>query len=72
MTSGVVLARTGASYRVHTDQGEVTATLRGRLKHKDDDRVVAGDVVDLEVRADGTATISSVRPRRPPGLPRWL
>jgi len=64
MTSGVVLARTGASYRVHTDQGEVTATLRGRLKHKDDDRVVAGDVVELEVRADRTATISRVRPRR--------
>lgn len=64
MTSGVVLARTGASYRVHTEQGEVTATLRGRLKHKDDDRVVAGDVVDLEVRADRTATISRVRPRR--------
>ena len=43
MTSGVVLARTGASYRVHTDQGEVTATLRGRLKRRDDDRVVEPD-----------------------------
>jgi len=64
VTSGVVLARTGSSYRVHTDQGEVTATLRGRLKHKDDGRVVAGDVVELEVRADRTATISRVRPRR--------
>src|SRR5207237_8333423 len=64
MTSGVVLARTGASYRVHTDQGEVTATLRGRLKHKDDDRVVAGTVEDVEVRADLTAPISRGPPRR--------
>ncbi|HVH11089.1 MAG TPA: ribosome small subunit-dependent GTPase A, partial [Gemmatimonadales bacterium] len=64
MTTGVVLARTGSSYRVHTAAGEVAATLRGRLKQRDDDRVVAGDVVDLEVRADRTATISRVRPRR--------
>ena len=64
MTTGVVLARTGSSYRVHTDAGEVAAALAGRLKHRDDDRVVAGDVVELEVRADRTATISGVRPRR--------
>src|SRR5207302_27340 len=48
----------------HTDRGEVVAVLRGRLKHRDDDRVVAGDVVELELRADGHATISGVRPRR--------
>ncbi|HYT04616.1 MAG TPA: ribosome small subunit-dependent GTPase A [Gemmatimonadales bacterium] len=64
MTTGVVLARTGSTYRVHTDRGELTATLRGRLKHRDDDRVVAGDVVELEVQKDGGATISAVRPRR--------
>ncbi len=64
MTTGVVLARTGSTYRVHTDAGEVTAGLAGRLKHQDDDRVVAGDVVELEVRADRTATICRVRPRR--------
>jgi ribosome biogenesis GTPase / thiamine phosphate phosphatase len=64
VTTGVVLARTGSSYRVHTDAGEVAAGLAGRLKHRDDDRVVAGDVVELEVRADNTATIASVRPRR--------
>src|SRR2546427_12025377 len=39
--------------RVHTDRGEVTATLRGRLKHQDGDRVVAGDVVDLDVPTGG-------------------
>jgi ribosome biogenesis GTPase / thiamine phosphate phosphatase len=75
VTTGVVLARTGSTYRVHTERGEVTATLRGRLKHQDGDRVVAGDVVELDVPAGGggaggaggaggRATISGVRRRR--------
>ena len=58
-TTGVVLARTGGGYRVHTEAGEITATLRGKLKHQDTDRVVPGDVVMLE----GT-TIAEIRPRR--------
>jgi ribosome biogenesis GTPase len=57
--TGVVLARTGGGYRVHTEAGEVTVTLRGKLKHQDTDRVVPGDVVVL----DG-ATISEIRTRR--------
>src|SRR5256886_2280789 len=64
ITTGVVLVRTGSAYRVHTEGGEVVAVLRGKLKHRDDDRVVAGDVVELELQADGHATISAVRPRR--------
>jgi len=64
VTTGVVLARTGSAYRVHTAVGEVTAVLRGKLKHRDDDRVVAGDVVELELQGEGRATISGVRPRR--------
>src|SRR5690349_24416926 len=64
MTTGVVLARTGSTYRVHTDTGEVTAVLRGKLKHRDDGRVVAGDVVDLGLQSDGRATISGVRRRK--------
>jgi ribosome biogenesis GTPase len=64
MTTGVVLARTGSTYRVHTDTGEVTAVLRGKLKHRDDDRVVAGDVVDLELQSGSRATISGVRRRK--------
>ena len=62
--TGVVLARTGSTYRVHTQAGEVTAVLRGKLKHRDGDRIVAGDVVELELHDDGCATISGVRPRR--------
>jgi len=64
VTTGVVLARTGSTYRVHTDTGEVTAVLRGKLKHRDDDRVVAGDVVELELQSEGHATISGVRRRK--------
>lgn len=64
MTTGVVLARTGSTYRVHTDTGEVTAVLRGKFKHRDDGRVVAGDVVELELQSDGRAMISGVRRRR--------
>jgi ribosome biogenesis GTPase len=63
-TTGVVLERTGSSFRVHTAEGEVNATLQGKLKHRDDGRVVAGDVVELDVRADRSATIAAVRPRR--------
>ena len=37
MTTGVVLVRTGSSYRVYTDAGEVTAVLRGKLRRRDDD-----------------------------------
>ena len=58
-TSGVVLARVGGGYRVHTEAGEITATLRGKLKFQDSDRVVPGDVVTL----DGT-TIVAIQPRR--------
>jgi ribosome biogenesis GTPase / thiamine phosphate phosphatase len=58
-TSGVVLVRSAGGYRVHTDAGEMTVTLRGKLKYQDDDRVVPGDIVTL----DGT-TITAIRPRR--------
>src|SRR2546428_1528512 len=72
LTTGVVLARVGSTYRVHADRGEVTAVLRGRLKRRDDDRGVAGGVVELELQPDGPATISAGRPppaRAPPPAP---
>jgi len=58
-TSGVVLARTAGGYRVHTDAGEITVTLRGKLKYQDTGRVVPGDIVVLE-----GSTIAEIRPRR--------
>ena len=62
--TGVVLERTGGTLRVHTERGALVATLRGRLKLRDDDRVVAGDVVELEPHGERKATITAVRPRR--------
>jgi ribosome biogenesis GTPase len=61
--TGVILARSGGTYRVHTAVGELTAVLRGKMKHADDSRVVAGDRVELEQHGDGPATISRVRER---------
>lgn len=64
MTTGVVLARAGSRFRVHTVDGECTAVLRGKLKLPDDDRLVAGDVVELAFHGDGPATVERVHPRR--------
>lgn len=60
---GLVLARSGSTYRVATPAGEVTAVLRGKAKQEDRDRVVVGDRVVLD-RLDGTAAIVSAEPRR--------
>lgn len=50
---GVVLGRRGSRLRVLIHEAVVFATLRGRLKHaRGDDRVVAGDRVQLELRGD--------------------
>ena len=64
MTSGVVLSRSGSTYRVHVDGRELTATLRGKLKHQDDDRVVAGDVVELDLESPEAGAITAIRERR--------
>jgi ribosome biogenesis GTPase len=63
-TTGVVLLRSGTKYRVRTDQGDVSAVLRGRVRWADDDRVVPGDVVDVEIPGGGPAAIAGVHPRR--------
>ena len=62
VTSGIVLAREGSQFRVRTEQGDVTATIRGRVK-RHDDRALPGDHVQLEQSATGWA-IASVEPRR--------
>jgi len=64
LTRGTVLERTGGTYRVRTDAGEVEAVLRGKLKRPDDDKIVAGDVVDVDVQGGGPATIAGREPRR--------
>src|SRR5262245_60216449 len=62
VTSGIVLAREGSQFRVRTEQGDVTATIRGRVK-RHDDRALPGDHVQLEQSATGWA-IASVEQRR--------
>ena len=64
MTTGVVIARTGGTFRVHVDGRELPAVLRGKLKYANDDRVVVGDVVDLVLTPDGPATITGMHERR--------
>ncbi|HEX7025463.1 MAG TPA: ribosome small subunit-dependent GTPase A [Gemmatimonadales bacterium] len=63
--SGLVLAREGATFRVDTEAGEVTAVLRGKAKRSRYDRVVVGDVVTLDAGdAGGVRGIVAVAPRR--------
>ncbi len=45
---GLVLERSGSTYRVATQAGEITAVLRGKVKHQDRGRVVVGDNVLLD------------------------
>jgi ribosome biogenesis GTPase / thiamine phosphate phosphatase len=62
VTSGIVLAREGSQFRIRTEQGDVTATLRGRIK-RHDDRALPGDHVGLESSGSEWA-IATVEPRR--------
>ena len=64
MTSGVVLARSGSTYRVHTEGREIAATLRGKLKHQDDVRVVVGDVVEMDMESGDSGAITGIKERR--------
>ncbi|HEX9165287.1 MAG TPA: ribosome small subunit-dependent GTPase A [Gemmatimonadales bacterium] len=57
-----MLSREGNQYRVHTQGGDVIATLRGKAKRQEE-RAVAGDRVTLDQSATGWA-IASVAPRR--------
>ncbi len=62
---GLVLARSGSTYRVATATGEVDAVLRGKVKREDVDRVVAGDQVLLDAAdRQGVAGIIGTEPRR--------
>lgn len=63
---GTVRRVVGGVYDVELESGEVVpAVLRGRLKleERTGDRVVAGDRVEVERRADGTAVVEAVEER---------
>ena len=64
---GTVRATVGGVYEVELATGEVVhAALRGRLKleQRTGDRVVVGDRVEVQLHADGSATIEAVEERR--------
>lgn len=61
---GVVLSRMGGRYRVYADGETLEATLRGRLKQTDRDRVLVGDRVRVALHDDGGVTIEATDPRR--------
>ncbi|OGU21060.1 MAG: ribosome small subunit-dependent GTPase A [Gemmatimonadetes bacterium RIFCSPLOWO2_12_FULL_68_9] len=61
---GVVLSRAGGRYSVFSGGDVVTASLRGRLKHEDYDRILVGDRVKLDVHQDGSVTIEGVEHRK--------
>ena len=61
--SGTVLSRDGSSYRVVTEEGEVRAILRGKVK-RDEPRVVVGDRVELDSGGDDGYGIAAVGERR--------
>lgn len=64
-TIGTILEREGGTFRVSTDQGEFTAILRGKVKHRDGDRYVVGDRVRVDTEdPSGTLGIISAEPRR--------
>ena len=66
MASATVLSASGGVYDVELEDGTVAeASLRGRLKlqQRTGDRIVAGDIVRIDVQSDKSLTIESVEPR---------
>jgi ribosome biogenesis GTPase len=60
---GIVLSRAGGVYRLWVDGECVDASLRGRLKHHSDLKVLVGDRVYFEVAEDGNHTIEDIADR---------
>lgn len=61
---GVVLSRAGGRYRVFSGGDVLTASLRGRVKHGDDEKILVGDRVKLGLHQDGSVTIEGVGRRK--------
>ena len=62
--TGIVLSIAGGKYRVIADGETLEASLRGRVKHASQRRVLVGDVVELATQEDQGVTIEDVRERR--------
>lgn len=63
--TGTVLRALGGAYAVQTSEGLMEASLRGRVKREErpQDKVVVGDVVDVEPTDTGDWAITRVHPR---------
>ena len=68
MKQGLVIKNTGSWYIVRCDDGaELSCKIKGNLRLKGfrcTNPVAVGDVVNLELKPDGTAFIVSIEPRR--------
>lgn len=53
----------GGVYRLQTAGGLVESSLRGRLKHGVETRVLVGDLVRYRAHGEGTVTIEEIQPR---------
>ncbi|MBI2402956.1 MAG: ribosome small subunit-dependent GTPase A [Gemmatimonadetes bacterium] len=58
------MSRAGGTYRVYRDGEVLAASLRGRVKHGAEERVLVGDRVTLELHRDGSVTIEGVEDRK--------
>ena len=60
---GVVLGQAGGRYRVFSRGELLSASLRGRMKQGQEERVLVGDRVALVIQEDGSATIERIERR---------
>lgn len=63
MTTGRLLQFTAGVYRVHTAEGTVECSMRGKAKHEGGEPVAIGDRVRVERLAEGDCRIVEVLPR---------
>lgn len=60
---GVVVGHAGGRYRVFSQGELLAASLRGRMKQAQEERVLVGDRVTLEMHQDGSVTIEGIERR---------
>ncbi len=65
LLSGLIVKSQSGFFRVHTDRGDYTCRLRGRLKQRRQatDLAAIGDWVEISLQPDGSGMIEAVAPR---------
>ena len=59
-----MLSGVGGDYRIFCGDDVIVASLRGRMRRTERDRVLVGDTVTVGIHPDGSATIDDVAERR--------